>query len=131
VTTFLTKLKSRKFLTVAGGIISLGITAATGNATWAEVAWPIAVLILGYLGVEGAIDYRAVAINPPPTIPGLRVDQHSDDAAIVTVEVAPGAALALSAGKGRATTVTLNGKPIDKLQFPKDFLGLLAGALRR
>ena len=130
MTTFLTKLKSRKFLTVAGGIISLGITAATGNATWAEVAWPIAVLILGYLGVEGAIDYRAVRINPPPALPGVVLDQTEPDAGTLTVQVAPGAQLEVAAGKGRTTTVTLNGKPLDKLQFPKDFLHLL-GALRR
>jgi hypothetical protein len=121
------KLKSRKMWAVIAGVASLAATALSGEAQWSEVAWPIAVLILGYLGVQGAVDYRAVGfVEPTPTtVGGIVTATQVEGGAEITVDIAEGVRLDVVAQEGQKPQFTLNGKPLDKLQFPKDFLGLL------
>jgi hypothetical protein len=52
-------------------------------------------------------------------------EEKPEGGATVTGEIAPGVPLTIEAGEGKKTTVTLLGKPVDKLQL-KDLLPLLS-----
>ncbi|MHB0937123.1 MAG: hypothetical protein ACYDCO_27125 [Armatimonadota bacterium] len=57
---FWDRLKSRKFiLIVATGILIL-LTAINKDITWTEAVRLFVLSTLGYLGVEGLIDYKAL-----------------------------------------------------------------------
>lgn len=52
------KLTSRKFLAVL--LVTLWwLIEGTLNGSWGELGWKIVALVLGYLGVEGAVDLIA------------------------------------------------------------------------
>jgi len=54
----LRKLSSRKFLTVL--IVTLWwLIGGSLNGGWEELGWKIVALVLGYVGVEGAVDLIA------------------------------------------------------------------------
>jgi len=57
---FLDKLKSRKFLALVGGVLIAIGTALTGEIAWSQSINAIIILVVGYLGVEGAIDFVRV-----------------------------------------------------------------------
>lgn len=54
------KLGSRKFLLTAGAFIVCVTMAANGEITWAQAIYTLVPLVLGYLGIEGALDIKAL-----------------------------------------------------------------------
>ncbi len=53
-----TRLGSRKFLGFAGTLLMLSASVLTGDARWSDITWPAVAALLGYLGVQGAIDLK-------------------------------------------------------------------------
>lgn len=55
---YLDKLKSRKFQAFLGGVlIALG-SMLTGELSMMNGVMAVVVLVLGYMGIQGAVDYR-------------------------------------------------------------------------
>jgi hypothetical protein len=52
------RLSSRKFLGFAGTMLMLAASVLTGDAKLSDVTWPAVAALLGYLGVQGAIDLK-------------------------------------------------------------------------
>ncbi|HEC65359.1 hypothetical protein LCGC14_1296030 [marine sediment metagenome] len=51
---------SRKFLIALGGILTAIGAGLTGVVQWYEALSTIMFIVLGYLGVQGMVDYKAV-----------------------------------------------------------------------
>ena len=52
------RLNSRKLLGFAGTLLMPTATVLAGEAKLSDVAWPAITALLGYLGVQGAIDLK-------------------------------------------------------------------------
>jgi hypothetical protein len=118
------KLTSRKLWIAVGSIIAILVAWQTGQVNAGYAINAAVVIVLGYLGVQGFADYKAVQVSPPPPLP-FTVEGAKDQGLIVSGEIAPGVELTLSALPGQNTDVRLMGKKVQDLQFPKDFLPLL------
>ena len=57
------RLSSRKFLGFAGTLLMLTASVLTGDARWSDITWPAVTALLGYLGVQGAIDLKKGNVN--------------------------------------------------------------------
>lgn len=57
------KFKSRKFLAMIGAVLAAVGTALTGQVEWSTALTTILIAVMGYVGIEGAIDYKTARPN--------------------------------------------------------------------
>jgi hypothetical protein len=119
------RLTSRKFLIAVASVIGVLAAANTGQVDNGDALVAIIAVVLGYLGVQGFADYKAVSVNEPPPLPFAVTPTPDGKGATLTRELSPGVNLEVTAGEGQLTEVVLLGKRVQDLQFPKDFLPLL------
>ena len=60
---YLSKVKSRKFQLTLGALLSILGTALMGQIEWKEAITAIVTTVLGYIAVQGAVDYQVARIN--------------------------------------------------------------------
>jgi len=64
------KLLSRKLWIALAGVLAIIASALGGQVGWSEALHQVLIIVLGYLGVQGAIDLSQVVIGPklPTTV---------------------------------------------------------------
>lgn len=62
------KLLSRKLWIALAGVLAIIASALGGQVAWPDAIHQLLMLVLGYLGVQGAVDLtQAITSTPPPT----------------------------------------------------------------
>ncbi|MHB9023473.1 MAG: hypothetical protein ACYC7E_04780 [Armatimonadota bacterium] len=106
------KLTSRKLWLAIAGVLAIIVSALAGQVAWSDALHQLLILVLGYLGVQGAIDL-STAVKAPPAPATITLGDHPTvlDQVVQVVGDAP-------------TPRDLPNDP-RKWQFPKDLPAIL------
>lgn len=62
------KLLSRKLWIALAGVLAILASALGGQVAWSDAIHQLLIIVLGYLGVQGAIDLSQAVTAPPPLV---------------------------------------------------------------